>query len=524
MAVLIAGSLLAMALVFLLVAPPTAALAHASSFPDVNAGIPAHDGIEFMTGAGVISGFKDGTFRPGDTLTRGQATKILVLWRNVQIVKPSTPSFLDLDDVYRDYIETAAAQGWITGFPDNRFRPNLTLSRQQMAIVMVRAMGWDAEAKNLSGAEIQGTLSAFSDGVDITSVARPYVALAVQRGLFGGGGDGRFAPRDGITRAQFTLVVFRAELSLRAVIQEVRWATDYPDKTRVVIDLSRAPGKVAAAISAAGTLTVDYQGGAISGTLSQAVGSQEIKSVGARQYAYDPRTVRVTLNLARYEAFRVMSLEPSEGEGYRLVVDAYKRLDGPPGDGPPLICIDPGHGGGAPGAIGVSGTSEKTVNLAIGLLLAADLRKAGLNVIMTREDDRSVGLQERADIANAASASLFVSVHNNAATSDATGTETFYAGTPDNYSTEGRLLAEAIQRNLLEALDSVDRGARTHWIRLVVLHDTDMPAALAEVGFMTNAEEEAKLLTPSYQQAAAQAIADGVLEYLQWSTIVHTTE
>ena len=61
---------------------------------------------------------------------------------------------------------------------------------------------------------------------------------------------------------------------------------------------------------------------------------------------------------------------------------------------------------------------------------------------------------------------------------------------------EGKLLAEAIQRNLLEALDSTDRGARTHWNRLVVLHETDMPAALAEVGFMTNAEEEAKLLTP----------------------------
>ena len=51
-----------------------------------------------------------------------------------------------------------------------------------------------------------------------------------------------------------------------------------------------------------------------------------------------------------------------------------------------------------------------------------------------------------------------------------------------------------------------------------------MPAALAEVGFMTNAEEEAKLLTPSYQQTAAQAIADGVLEYLKWSTTVYTSE
>jgi N-acetylmuramoyl-L-alanine amidase len=522
----ILGSLLAFALtlVLLLAAAPTSALAHPSSFPDVNEGSQAHDGIEFMTAAGVISGFKDGTFHPGDTLTRGQATKVLVLWQNVELVKPSTASFPDLDDVYRDYVETACAQGWITGFDDGRFRPYSTLSRQQMAIIMVRAMGWDAEAKKLSATKIQETLSTFSDGVEIASVARPYVALAVQRGLFGGNGHGRFAPRDGITRAQFALVVFRAELSLRAVIQEVRFAADYPDKTRVVIDLSRAPGKVSAAVSADGTLTINFQGGAIAGTLSQTCATPEVKSVGARQFAYDPRTVRVTLSLARYETFRVMSLAPSEGKGYRLVADVYKRTDGPVGDGPPLICIDPGHGGEAPGAIGVSGTPEKAVNLAIALPLAANLRKAGLKVVMTREDDRSVGLQERADIANAACASLFVSVHNNAASSDARGTETFYAGTPDSYSTEGKLLAEAIQRNLLEALGTIDRGARTHWNRLVVLHETDMPAALAEVGFMTNAEEEAKLLSPAYQQAAAQAIAEGVLEYLKWSTTVYTSE
>ena len=322
---MIAGSLLALALALLLGAAPSPALAHTSSFPDVNEGIPAHDGIEFMTAAGVISGFKDGTFRPGETLTRGQATKVLVLWQGQKLVKPSTPSFPDLDDVYRDYVETAAAKGWITGFPDGRFRPYTTLSRQQMAIIMVRAMGWDAEAKKLASSQIEQTLAAFSDSVDVAAVARPYVALAVQRGLFGGT-DGRFAPKDGITRAQFALVVFRAELSLRAVIQQVRSAADYPDRTRVVIDLSRAPGKVTAAISADGTLTIDYQGGAIAGTLSQAVGSQEIKSVGARQYAYDPRTVRVTLDLGRYETFRVMSLAPSEGMGCRIAVDVYRRV------------------------------------------------------------------------------------------------------------------------------------------------------------------------------------------------------
>jgi N-acetylmuramoyl-L-alanine amidase len=168
---------------------------------------------------------------------------------------------------------------------------------------------------------------------------------------------------------------------------------------------------------------------------------------------------------------------------------------------------------------------EKDLNLAIATLVAEDLRTSGLNVMMTRQDDTLPTLQQRADMANQAFASLFVSIHNNAAgDTEAKGTETFYWGTPDDYSAEGKLLAEAIQRNLLAAIGSIDRGARTHWINLAVLDRTDMTAVLTEVGFVTNAEEEAKLCTPAYQQAAAEGITKGVLEYLKWSTNVYTSE
>jgi len=484
----------------------------------------AHDAIEYLHGAGVISGIEDGVFAPDQPLKRGQAAKMLVLWKDVP---PATggATFPDVDSVYRSYVQTAYAQGWISGYSDGYFRPYSTLTRQQMAIIMVRAMGWEPEARRLSSSEISAALSAFSDEKDIATVARPYAALAVARGLFGGS-NGCFNPKDGITRAQFCLVVFRAELSTKAVIQQVRFASDHPDKTRVVLDLSRAPGTVTAAISADGKLTVDYTGGAIGGTLSQAVDSTEVDSVGARQVAYDPRTVRITLDLARYQAFRVMYLAPSDGKGHRIVVDVYRRIDGPPGDGPPLVCLDPGHGGADTGAIGVSGTPEKTVNLAMAFFLAEDLRVAGLQVIMTRVDDTAVGLRDRGAIANAAQASLFVSIHNNAiGNPDTSGTETFYEGTDDDYDPESKLLAQAIQRRLLAALGSKDRGAKTWYGNtLAVLDGSNMTGALTEVGFMTNAVEEAKLLTPAYQQAAAQAIADGILEYLKWSLTVYTTE
>jgi N-acetylmuramoyl-L-alanine amidase len=510
----------------LLLAPaPTTAVAHESSFPDVGPTLPAHDAIEYLAGAGFISGFDDKTFGPGLTLKRGQATKILVLWRGVTPVSDG-PSFTDPDVVYGSYVQTAAAMGWITGFDDGSFRTYATLSRQQMAIIMVRALGWEAEARKLTDSQIDTTLAAFSDRLEVAAVARPYVALAVDRGLFNGS-DGLLTPQSGITRAQFCLVVFRAELNSLAVIQQVRFASDYPDRTRVVIDLSRAPGTVTAAITADGALTVDYTGGAIGGLLSQAVDSPEVKTLTAGQFAYNPRTVRITLALARYQTFRVMSLAPSEDKGYRIVVDAYRRVDGPLGDGPPLICVDPGHGGEDSGAVGTTGTNEKDLNLSIALLLAQNLRGAGLRVIMTREDDTLPLLQQRAEIANTAMASLFISVHNNASGAGdplANGTETFYWGTPESYSAEGKLLAEAIQRNLVAAVGSIDRGARTHWRNLVVLAESLMPAALAEVGFVTNPEEEAKLKTPAYQEAAAQGIAKGVLEYLKWSTTVYTSE
>ena len=67
---------------------------------------------------------------------------MLVLWQNVPLVTGKS-SFPDVDAVYRDYIETACAEGWITGFSNGRFKAYSTLTRQQMAIIMVRAMGWE---------------------------------------------------------------------------------------------------------------------------------------------------------------------------------------------------------------------------------------------------------------------------------------------------------------------------------------------------------------------------------------------
>ncbi|MBN1630873.1 MAG: N-acetylmuramoyl-L-alanine amidase [Thermoleophilia bacterium] len=523
----VATALFAIALLALVFLTPGSARAQtqAPAFPDVDATMPAYEAIGYLSAAGIISGYVDGSFGPGDTLKRGQATKMLVLWQNVPVVTGQC-SFPDVDAVYRNYIETAFSQGWITGFSNGRFKPYYTLSRQQMAIIMVRAMGWEETALELSHEQVTEALAGFVDQEKISDVARPYVAIAASEGLFSGDGEGRLRPQDGITRAQFCLVVYRAEQTTGSWVQEIRCSSEHDNKTRLVIDLAHAASKITASASSDGVLTVDFSGGVVWQPISEAIeGSPEITNIAISQLAFDTRTARATLALGRYQTLRVMSLEPSDGKGHRIVIDVYRRLQGPEDPGPPLICIDPGHGGKDTGAVGVSGAAEKDVNLAMSLLLAENLREAGLRVMMTREDDTYPDLHQRATMANDAQANLFVSIHNNASGDPASkGTETFYWGTKESCSPDAQLLAQIIQRNLIAALGSFDRGAKTHWYELVVLAETEMTAALVEVGFMSNAAEEALLLTAEYQALAAQAVANGILEYLGWSTQVYSTE
>jgi N-acetylmuramoyl-L-alanine amidase len=281
-----------------------------------------------------------------------------------------------------------------------------------------------------------------------------------------------------------------------------------------VVDLSRAPGQITTSLTA-GTLVVNV-GGSVAppGGSTTAVGTLEVDNVKTAQASYRPPSARLTLRLRNHAGFEVSKLAPDGDMGDRLVIDL---LRGTGGEGPPLVCLDPGHGGSDTGAIGVTGLKEKDANLAIALEADKFLRQAGVATLMTRTGDTYPTLAERAQMANDANANLFVSIHNNASSDSASkGTETFYQGTPEDYSVEGKKLAEAIQKRLVGALGSRDRGARTHWLSLYVLNHTVMPAALVEVGFLTNAEEEAKLRDPAYRAKAGKAIAEGILIYLGW--------
>ncbi|MFP7494464.1 N-acetylmuramoyl-L-alanine amidase [Terribacillus saccharophilus] len=173
------------------------------------------------------------------------------------------------------------------------------------------------------------------------------------------------------------------------------------------------------------------------------------------------------------------------------------------------IVIDAGHGGKDSGAIG-DYFYEKSVVLAIALKTEAQLRNLGANVIMTRDDDTFVALESRAAMSNAAGASMFVSIHLNATSADyVNGTEVYYY--PDGDTSVQ--LASTVQENLSSKLGSIDRG--TQAADFSVLRNTNAPAILAEVGYITNSAEAADLATDSYQEKAATGIVQGLENYYQ---------
>ena len=494
--------------------------AHPSSFSDVPDSGSVHQAVEYMAAAGMLSGYPDGTFGPNKQLNRGQAAKILVSQQGIKPVDPLAHVFSDVEAVYGSYVEAAANEGWIGGYADGTFRTYEPLQRQHMAVIMVRSLGWEQDAESISESQVTDKLDRFGDLAEISGSARPYVALAVERGLFQGNKDGYFNPTAGLSRNQFALVVYRAELRDRTLVQGIRFSDSHEDKTRVVLDLSGDPGDPKVAMSGSSVLTVELSKAVLEdGPLDVQVGSGEVEASAVRQVSYRPQRVRVTVTLKRFSRYEVRTVKPSDGRGYRLVIDIFKRSNGPEGNGPPLVALDAGHGGDDSGAVGITGVKEKTINLAIVKIVDAALREAGMRTMLTRSDDTFVPLKERSGLANQAGASIFVSVHNNASGDPSSnGTETFYwaADGEEDRPTEGRRLAETIQKNLVYALDCNDRRARTHWLKLHVLWKTVMPAALTEVGFLTNKEEEGKLKDPNYQQKAGEAIARGILEFMGW--------
>lgn len=172
-----------------------------------------------------------------------------------------------------------------------------------------------------------------------------------------------------------------------------------------------------------------------------------------------------------------------------------------------LIAASAGHGGADPGAC-ANGLREKDLTLDITLRAARRLQEHGFRVILTRADDRYVGLSERAQIANRAGAAYFFEVHTNAG--GGSGFESYVQPGYDSGET-GRIRGIIHQHvaAYFTANGLPDRGRKQ--ADLAVCRETNMPACLLECGFIDSADAQ-KLAQPAFRQGVAEAIVKGICE------------
>ena len=188
------------------------------------------------------------------------------------------------------------------------------------------------------------------------------------------------------------------------------------------------------------------------------------------------------------------------------LIPAAGKLDGI------KICIDPGHGGAEKGSIGCSGMPESQVNLEIATQVKSYLETLGATVIMTRtSQSENPSLDERVRIATNNQADFLISIHNNALPDGRDpwkehGTSSYW------YHPQSVALAGCLKNSVKAASGFIDLGAR--YQNLALARGPAMPSVLLEIGFMINPDEFAQLIDPQFQTKIAQAIAEGVKDYL----------
>jgi N-acetylmuramoyl-L-alanine amidase len=193
------------------------------------------------------------------------------------------------------------------------------------------------------------------------------------------------------------------------------------------------------------------------------------------------------------------------------------------------VFLDPGHGGSDPGAT-AGGYKEADLNLSVAKKVQALLLNRGYTVYMARTNNTYLSLLDRSKMANDLKTDIYVSIHTNSTAggeTSANGIESYYYKyfpeypskiNEDMHDDPDRILksltlTNLIQENLLDYTGANDRG--TAGDTFAVLRESAMPATLTEIGFINNSSERKKLITDSYQNLLAKAIADGIDQYFK---------
>jgi N-acetylmuramoyl-L-alanine amidase len=362
------------------------------------------------------------------------------------------------------------------------------------------------------------------------------------------------------------------ESSHQALVTEIRqWSGSA--RTRIVIDLDQAVVykdhilKEDKVHKKPPRLYIDITGAELSPHLKEPISIEAgiLKRVRAGQYT--PDTVRVVLDLESVADYKVFPLS----DPFRIVIDVLGTVRMTPQETastvPPKqrsrpfkIVIDAGHGGEDPGAVGPTGLKEKDVVLKLAHKIRDKVKKMlDWEVVMTREDDRFIRLEDRTAIATTEGGNLFVSIHANASTDRRVcGIQSFFLGTTtdkdalrlaakeNNISTQqvsdlqviladlklndpakvvpSSLLAGNVQSALVKSLHKKYEKIRDLGVKqapFVVLIGAEMPSILIEVSFISNPSEERRLRDPRYLDSLADAIVAGLQKYAQDNMVLN---
>ncbi|KMY51919.1 N-acetylmuramoyl-L-alanine amidase [Peribacillus loiseleuriae] len=440
------------------------------------------------------------------------------------IFSPKETSAISLKDIpakYKTEIDYLVNKNLIAGYPGGYFYPDRSVTREEAATIIGRTIG-------LNGAQRQ---TSFTD-VNSSSFGSGYIQSAYEKGIISGHGEGIFHPKNPITRGEMAYLIASA--------------FNLTEKSEIYFNDVATSGTLFEAINKVATagITVGYPDGTFGPNKS--ITRAEFSVFVARSLNPDfkvnvqpkPTGERIvsasTLNVrsgpgASFNQVGVLA-NGSKVTTYQYVGDwvyiSYGTIQGyvnsnylkgtsTPNVGANVIAIDPGHGGSDPGAM-ANGLKEKEINLDVSLRIKKYLEDAGIKVVMTRTNDTFISLDGRVDYAVKNGADTFVSIHTNSATaSSASGTETYYSAAALNPRAESsKQLATFIQKRLLEAWGTTDRGVKEAGFR--VIKANPLPATLVELGFITNSGDANKLGSNEYRESAAKAISLGIQDYYNW--------
>ncbi len=346
----------------------------------------------------------------------------------------------------------------------------------------------------------------------------------------------------------------------RTDVTNIRYSTSQ-GYTRVIVDLSQPVEFTKKRLTNPDRLYFDLRNSRIAKEIQNRlpVGDGILKSVRAGQY--DPDTVRIVLDLETMEDFSAFILD----DPARLIIDVNAKKQQRVALTKKIVVLDPGHGGHDPGAIGKNGLQEKDVVLDIALKVRDILAKEpDIEVVLTRDRDVFIRLEDRSLLALQKDADLFVSIHANASPNrSARGIETYLqnwtneeeairVAARENYVSVKRMkeklaqyknddylgrmlsdlsrdykrdrsldLAHYVQSSLCSGVMKVhattsDLGVKQA-LFFVLMGASMPPSILAEVSFISNPEEEKLLSTESYRAVIARSIASGIKKYFSSS-------